>query len=353
MGSYMVTTKSSFPETSVKTSTKDFRLSNNASDVLGVTSDAPLFKRKRLDVSVEEVSTRLPEQILSDGIPDGDNLELQLSDETLSSSVELSSHDVHLLTSVCNVDNHPDIMTKGLYDLGSSTVVTPSSLSSGCLSAVNASRNVSFPSLTVRSPQKVSNMQVRKLHLFGTNQQQLLPASDVRINVPVNNLSIPSECNLTDLSQIINKEPMLVQKQIEMGSSSIVNKTFQALPLDSSVDIFNQSIQGLPAQAVVMDSSAEANHTVSTVPLINSVDIHNQNVPSDTAQTASVQTELVENIANCLPDSHIASSLHNSSIVATGLQALVPSEINLNARVIEKPREFEVKCFIYSFLGAM
>lgn len=326
---------------------KNFGLNSNDSDVLGIQSESPIIKRKRLDVGVDDVSSGLPEQILSDGITEGENLDLHLAEDNLPSTVDLTAHDVHLLTSSINVDSHSDIVSKALYDLGNNTTtVTPSSLSSGCLSAVNATRTAQVSLLAARTPQKLQNIHLKKLQLFGT-QQQLLPTSDVMISVPVSNLSVSSECNLTQLpsvSQVMNKEPIMVQKPLEVCNSSIVSKTFQGLPLDSNIDIFNASIQGLSTQAVVLDSHAESNNTMSLV----NTSVHNQNVPTDTSQTTSIQTDFVENIANCLPDAQITSSLQNSSMVTAGLSSFVPSVIN--TRVGEGLREFEVFSFLLEFL---
>lgn len=329
-----------------------FKLKNSACDILGIQNDAPVIKRKRLETAVEDVSSGLPEQILSDTIPENDDL--PLTEDNLSSNVELTPQDVNLLNPSISVDNHSDIVSKGFFDLGNNnTIVTPSSLSSGCLSAVNASKTPHVSLLTHRIPQKLQNIQFRKLQLLGTQQQQLLSNNNVTISVPVSNLTTSTECNLTGLPsapQILTKESILVQKPIEMCNGGIAGKTFQGLTLDSNIDIFNSPIQGLPAQAVVLDNNVESNNVVTPVSLINTTNVHNQNVPSDTSQSTSVHSELVESIANCLSDSQIVSSLQNTnSIVTTGLSTLVSSsEVNVNPRVTEELRELEV-CYLFSF----
>lgn len=332
-----------------------FKLKNSACDILGIQNDAPVIKRKRLETAVEDVSSGLPEQILSDAIPEND--ELPLTEDNLSSNVELTPQDVNLLNPSISVDNHSDIVSKGFFDLGNNnTITTPSSLSSGCLSAVNASKTPQVSLLTTRIPQKLQNIQFRKLQLLGTQQQQLLSNNNnnVTISVPVSNLSASTECNLTGLPsapQILTKESILVQKPIEMCNGGIAGKTFQGLTLDSNIDIFNSPIQGLPAQAVVLDNNIESSNVATPVSLMNTTNVHNQNVPSDTSQSTSVHSELVESIANCLSDSQIVSSLQNiqntNSIVTTGLSTL--SEVNVNPRVTEELRELEVHyLFLFS-----
>ena len=328
-------------------SVNHFKMKNSACDILGIQNEAPMIKRKRLDVGVEDASSGLPEQILSDVIPENDNLDLPLTEDNLSNSVELASQDVTLLNSSISVDNHNDIVSKGFFDLGTNnTIVTPSSLSSGCLSAVNASKSPQVSLLASRMPQKLQNIQFRKLQLLGTQQQPLLSNNNITISVPVSNLSVSTECNLTGLPstpQLLTKEPIIVQKTIGMCNGNIAGKTFHGLPLESNIDIFNSSIHGLPAQAVVSDNNIESNSVATPVSLINTTNVHNQNVPSDTTQSTSVQSELAENIANCLSDSQIVSSLHNTnSIVTTGLSTLISSEVNVNPRVAEELRELEV-----------
>lgn len=335
------------PPTELESSStlNSFKLKNSACDILGIQNDAPVIKRKRLETAVEDVSSGLPEQILSDAIPEND--ELPLTEDNLSSNVDLTPQDVNLLNPSISVDNHSDIVSKGFFDLGNNnTITTPSSLSSGCLSAVNASKTPQVSLLTTRIPQKLQNIQFRKLQLLGTQQQQLLSNNNnnVTISVPVSNLSASAECNLTGLPsapQILTKESILVQKPIEMCNGGIAGKTFQGLTLDSNIDIFNSPIQGLPAQAVVLDNNIESSNVATPVSLMNTTNVHNQNVPSDTSQSTSVHSELVESIANCLSDSQIVSSLQNTnSIVTTGLSTL--SEVNVNPRVTEELRELEV-----------
>lgn len=338
-------------ESESNSTVNDLKLKNIACDVFGIQNEAPMIKRKRLDVGVEEVTSGLPEQILNDIIPENDDL--PLTEDNLSNSVELASQDATLLNSSISIDNHSDIVSKGFFDLGNNnTVVTPSSLSSGCLSAVNASKTPLVSPLSARIPQKLQNIQFRKLQFLGMQPQHLLSNNNVTISVPVNNLSVSNECNLANLpstQQNLNKDPIIVQKPIGMCNGSVASKTFQGLSLESNTDIFNPSIHGLPTQAVIPDSNIESNSVATSVSLINTTNVHSQNVPSDTSQSTTVQSELAESIANCLSDSQIASSLPNAnSVVTSGLSSLIPSEINVNPRVNEELRELEV-CFSFCF----
>lgn len=320
---------------------KTFTLNNSACETLEM-QEAPPLKRNRIDSPVENVAT-LPEQLLHDSIQDGDALELHLT-ENLPANTELQPPNSHTLrTSPCNADNQHEIVTKNLFDLSSSTTVTPSSLSSGCLSAVNAHNSHPSAVLTTAVTPKLQNIQVRKVQLIGP-QQPLLPRNGV--TVPVNSLPISAEGTLSSVSQIINKEPIVVQKPVDECNNSIANvKTFQELPLD----IF---VQELPTQAV-LDNNAESVHTVNSslinTSVINASNIHNQNVPIDTSQSASVQTELTDTVS-CLPVSHVVSSLQSSSsAINNGLQALVPSEVSLSTSVAEEPKAFEVIYQYYSY----
>ncbi|GIX88407.1 hypothetical protein CEXT_643621 [Caerostris extrusa] len=136
----------------------------------------PHAKRKRMEQSVEDISTKLPEQILSD-VHESGNLELPLPES--------------------------DLTSKSLFDLNSSTTVTPSSLSSGCLSAVNSPKSQKTNVLRAATgAQQMHNLQVRKVQLLETEgSQQVLVKNntgDVQIPTTIVSDSEMQTCILPD-----------------------------------------------------------------------------------------------------------------------------------------------------------
>ncbi|KFM63578.1 hypothetical protein X975_20787, partial [Stegodyphus mimosarum] len=312
---------------------------NSATELeLPVDVISPLVKRKRMDPGVEDVSEGLPEEILSNVVHEGDSLELPLP-ENFSGTSDLQRQEA-LTASLSRADAHTDITSKALFDLSSSTTVTPSSLSSGCLSAINSSKNQSINStfLTNSGTQHMQNIQVKKVHLFGSQQQQLLSNDDPALSVS----SFTMSTDLPDFStqsQIINKDPPIALRQIEIcdNPERASKHAFQGLSLDTNIDIFN-SCQELQTQTVIMNNTQTSAHSVPAVSIMNS-SIHNGTIPND-SQNVAIETAVSQSIVSCLPVSEVIGQLQNSSSIVTDNG--IPSEVNISTAAVEEPRELEV-----------
>ncbi|GFX37206.1 zinc finger protein [Trichonephila clavipes] len=285
----------------------------------------PHAKRKRIDQSVEDVSNRLPDQILSDVHGSG-SLELPLSDVTFTGNSDFQRQDNHhILNSTLSAsDSQNDLASsKSLFDLNSSTNVTPSSLSSGCLSAVNSAKslkaNVFF---SPNGAAQLHNLQMQKVQLLGSKSQpQVLIKNGDRISI--NGFTLSPDLNLSNLPS--NKPVCLNNTQMDIACSDLAAKTtFQTLNLGTNIDVLNHEHQ----QTIGMCNNQ-----------INLAEISHDNQIID-AQHSTVTEDVSKSIVNCLTMADVPNS--TAVISESEIQNCLPPEISSNQTVLEETREFEI-----------
>ncbi|XP_015925151.1 serine-rich adhesin for platelets isoform X1 [Parasteatoda tepidariorum] len=317
----------------------DFRLSNTVplSSAESEVPNHPLHsfpKRKRLDPSVVDVNAGLPEQILSDA-QESNCLDLPMSEESFSETADFHHQQTNLLN-VCVAKGaiQNDLNHKNLFDLNSSTIVTPSSLSSGCLSAVNSS--------DLQKGIQLQNMQVRKIRLLNAALQNQTFSTAANA-MALNGLALSSNSILGGLtSQTQVKDSVAVQHQEDLVSSSsaIENKAFRAIGLESAAGIFNSCPE--LSQANLIDTHQSSSNAEPNASFVNSFHINNSCLPAD-SHKVSVQSDVQENLANCLVVADIAHSLENpnTSISESDIQTCVSAGI-IPASSHPVERQFQV-----------
>ncbi|KAG8190030.1 hypothetical protein JTE90_000125 [Oedothorax gibbosus] len=283
----------------------------------------PHIKRKRIDhqkistMNVEDISTRLPEQILSD------------AHEEAFSTVNSEFHQQDpLIATLTNVENHNDVSRGSLFGLRNATTVTPSSLSSGCLSAVDTSKPSMF--FSTDRAHLLQNIQVRKVQLLdsdSTQQQQLR-------NIDSNQYS---DFALSELA--ISKELAGNQERID-GNSAIVNqKSYESLNLGHDMGILN-SCQDIPQTMNLCSNSSLLQTLVNVSPISNTHSIHNGDLIIN-GQNAS-PADILTNQASCLPITDMVTQ--NSSVIVNEdeTQVCLPSGGNPNRTSFDANRELEL-----------
>ncbi|XP_054714751.1 uncharacterized protein LOC129224336 [Uloborus diversus] len=336
-GSYSVKNTLRMSEAKRATDKVFMSLGENLADGLEKSDDISPLKRKRIDPNVEDITPGLPEQILSDTVNETDNLELHLPEENFPRNSEFQKRQNFLLSAALCRDNSNVISSKHIFDLNSSTTVTPSSMSSGCLSAINSSENQPVNTFLTDTGSPLQNMQVRKIQ-FGCEQtQQLLSVSDPSVAVSsfsVNTNSILSE--LPSQTQVMSKETDIQQVQMEVCDSNVTPKNvFQGLPADTNMDIFN-TCQELTSQTVILDNPQTSELIVSNAALANVNSIHNGNVPIN-SRSLTLRTGTPDIIISSMSAS-ASSSLQNSSSIISGteMSAVVSSEGRLTSSAEER-----------------
>lgn len=292
----------------------------------------PHIKRKRIDhqknstINVEDISTKLPEQILSDA-----------HEEAFSTVNSELQHDP-LSSTLTNVETYSDVTKETIFGLRNATTVTPSSLSSGCLSAVDT---VSKPSMFFSADrvQLLQNIQVRKVQLLDSDSNQQLR------NIASNQYS---NFALSELAA--RKELVGTQEHIDVdGNSAIVNpKSYEALNLGPDMGILN-SCQDVPQTINLCSNSSLLQTLVNVSPITNTHSIHNGDLIIN-GQNAS-SGEVLTNQSNCLPMPNMVAQ--NSSVIVNEeeTQVCLASGVNTNSPPFDANRELEVsKLFTFLFL---
>ncbi|XP_055950366.1 uncharacterized protein LOC129984501 [Argiope bruennichi] len=292
----------------------------------------PHAKRKRIDQNVEDISSGLPDQILSD-VHESGNIDLPLSEVSFPVNSDFQRQDNHIFSSALTaVDPQNDLASKSLFDLSSSTTVTPSSLSSGCLSAVNTSKSEKMNMLfTTNGAQQLHNLQIRKVQLLGTeSQQQVLVKNSTRMSL--NGFTLPPDFNLNEISS--NKTICMNNREVEVDCSNLTAKsTFQTLNLSGNIDILSQGLQ----ESVGICNNQATDHSLSDLSHVNNTHISNESQITDTQK---VQDEVSKNIVNCLP---LVDVQNPATIVSDNeIQTCLPPDITTSSNTLEESREFEI-----------
>ncbi|GBM71700.1 hypothetical protein AVEN_195440-1 [Araneus ventricosus] len=290
----------------------------------------PHAKRKRIDQNMEDISSGLPDQILSE-VHESGNLDLPLSEVTFPMNSDFQKQNNHIFSSALTaVDSQNDLASKNLFDLSSSTTVTPSSLSSGCLSAVNSPKSQKMNMLfTTNGAQQLHNLQIRKVQLLGTeSQQQVLVKNSTRMSI--NGFTLPPDFNLNEISS--NKTVCMNNRQVDCGNLT-AKSTFQTLNLGGNIDILNQGLQ----ESAGMCSSQATDPSLPDISHVNNTHISNESQITDTQK---VQDVVSKNIVNCLP---LADVQNPAAIVSDNeIQTCLQPDITTNSNVLEESREFEI-----------
>ncbi|GIY56192.1 hypothetical protein CDAR_166911 [Caerostris darwini] len=282
----------------------------------------PHAKRKRMEQSVEDISTKLPEQILSD-VHESGNLELPLPEVTFPGNSEFHRQDTHILNStfINTSESQSDLTSKSLFDLNSSTTVTPSSLSSGCLSAVNSPKSQKTNVfLAATGVQQMHNLQVRKVQLLGTEgSQQVLVKNNAGMSI--NGFTFSPDFNLSEISP--NKTTCVDNGQVEAGCGNLTKSTFQTLNLGTNIDILNQSLQ----------EAISSGPSLSNLSGVNNTHIYNESQITDTQKGT-------KSIVSCLPlgDVQIPTTIVSDS----EMQTCVLPDGTSSSGALEETRETEI-----------